>query len=56
MARLTDHPKNRTITFRATEEFVNEMDNLANAFGMNRTELIEYLVEYIPNLTSQRDD
>ena len=56
MARTTDNPKNKTVSFRATEEFIDRMDALADAFGMNRTELIEYLVEYIPHLATECKD
>ena len=49
--------KDKVLQIRCTQSFLDEMDELRSAFGMNRTELIEYLVEYIPHLaTQERDD
>jgi hypothetical protein len=48
--RRTDNPKNKVLQIRCTQEFLDEVDGLREAFGMNRTELIEYLVQYLPTL------
>jgi len=48
--------KDKTFQIRCDQEFLDTVDELRNAFGMNRTELIEYLVQYIPELAGQNKD
>lgn len=57
LGRPTGGRKNKTVQFRCTQEFIDKMDNLSDALGMDtRTELIEYLVEFIPALAAQNGD
>jgi hypothetical protein len=46
--------KDKILNIRCTQEFLNTVDELCSAFGMNRTEVIEYLVQYIPALATQQ--
>jgi hypothetical protein len=52
--RKTNNPKDKVLQIRCTQDFLHSVDELRGAFGMNRTELIEYLVQYIPSLASQQ--
>jgi len=57
MARPSNNLKNKVFQIRCTQEFLNTVDDLRSAFGMeNRTELIEYLVDFIPTLAGQNKD
>ena len=47
--------KDKTFQIRCDQEFLDTVDELRQAFGMNRTELIEYLVQYIPSLAEQQN-
>ena len=42
--------KDKTFQIRCDQEFLDMVDELRQAFGMNRTELIEHLVHYYPAL------
>ena len=46
--------KDKVLQIRCTQDFLNEVDELRSAFGMNRTELIEYLVQYLPALATEQ--
>lgn len=46
--------KTKVLQIRCTQEFLDTVDELRSAFGMNRTELIEYLVQYLPALAEQQ--
>jgi len=46
--------KDKCFTIRCTQDFLDEVDELRSAFGMNKTELIEYLVQYIPALAAEQ--
>jgi hypothetical protein len=48
--------KNKVLQIRCTQGFLDTVDELRSAFGMNRTELIEYLVQYLPTITGQNKD
>lgn len=42
--------KNKVLQIRCTQAFLDDVDELREALGMNRTELIEYLIRYLPTL------
>ena len=45
--------KDKVIQIRCNQEFLDLVDELRHALGMNRTELIEHLVYYYPALAEQ---
>jgi hypothetical protein len=45
--------KDKVLQIRCTQEFLDQVDTLRQDLGMNRTELIEYLVQYLPFLAKQ---
>lgn len=53
IGRPTDERKDKTIQFRCTEATLEKLDSLRNAFGMNRTELFEHLLDYYPRLAAR---
>jgi predicted DNA binding CopG/RHH family protein len=46
--------KDKRLNIRCTQELLDMVDELRSAFGMNRTEVIEYLVQYIPALAAKQ--
>lgn len=46
--------KDKVLQIRCTQEFLDIVDELRHAFGLNRTELIEHLVHYYPALVAQQ--
>jgi hypothetical protein len=57
LGRPTSGRKNKVMQIRCTQEFLDEVDSLCAAFGMDsRTELIEYLVDFIPALAAQKGE
>ena len=54
--RPTDNPKTKTFSMRTSEDFLNTLDELANAFGMNKTEVVEFAIDLFPTLAAQNKD
>lgn len=53
LGRPTDNPKNKMFSMRTTEKFLETVDELADAFGMSRTSVIEFSVNMLPTLAKQ---
>lgn len=53
LGRPTDSLKNRRFSMRTTEKFLETLDELSDAFGMSRPEVIEFSVNMLPTLSKQ---
>lgn len=53
VGRPTDSPKNKMFSMRITEEFLETLDELGDAFGMSRTGVVEFSVNMLPTLAKQ---
>ena len=53
---MNKKPKTKTKVFqmRVTDEFINTVEELGEAFGMNKTEVIEFAIELFPALARQK--
>jgi len=54
--RPTDNPKTKTFSMRTSEDFLNTLDELADAIGSTRTGAIEFAVNLFPTLGAQNKD
>ncbi len=45
--------RTRTFQMRTTDEFLSLMEELSAAFGMSKTELVEFAIRMYPKLAEQ---
>lgn len=48
--------KTRVFQMRVTDEFIRTIEELGDAFGMNKTEVIEFAIELFPALARANKD
>ena len=48
--------KDKVLQIRCNQEFLDTLDGLRQALGMNRTEMIEFAINLFPALAGQKED
>jgi len=48
--------KDKVLQIRCNQEFLDTVDELRAAFGMNKTEIIEFAIRLFPILAGQKKD
>jgi len=48
--------KNKTFSMRCDQHFLDQVDELRAAFGLNRSELIEFVVKYYSTISGGNDE
>ncbi len=48
--------KNKTFSMRVSDDFLETVDELSAAFGMNKTEVVEFAIRLFPTLAGQNKD
>ena len=53
LGRPTNELKDKMFSMRTTGKFFETLDELCNAFGMTRTDVVEFSVNMLPTLAKQ---
>ena len=53
LGRPTDEPRDKMFSMRTTKKFLETLNELGDAFGMSRTDVVEFSVNMLPTLAKQ---